>query len=363
MPQSNRLHSQEVYKFLSENSELIEVVTRELLVHHSRYKVTQPSSMSTGTEPPSPALPAVPTTPRESRTEAAVVFAMGVFLLIPSLTLERRASGPHPLYPPAQNRNRLASPLSHSQMPSSLLSPSPRRAHASGEGRSVFGLSSMHLPPMRHSSTSTVSDSVVTTLHSRHLFSTTNLRTVSALEKPRSQRSSNHPRQVNCWFRTAHHTFLTTRQFKFAQQSPPSPQIYFECARATQLGPETKRSFPESNASPLRSSSGCPTSPPISTSQILRYSPPTSSTLVSSSSRYQPSMDNSPQRANISDSSIRNSLTPSCHLHPHRPRMTDLRWLMPIHIKYMRSFFSEKGRTPASRRRNESHPWRFSGLM
>jgi hypothetical protein len=71
-------------------------------------------------------------------------------------------SGPHPPYSP-QDRNRLTSSLSHSVIPSSPSSPSVTKAHDSDEERGGFGLSSIHPPPMSYSSTSTLSDSVVTT--------------------------------------------------------------------------------------------------------------------------------------------------------------------------------------------------------
>ena len=76
------------------------------------------------------------------------------------------------------------------------------------------------------------------------------------------------------------------------------------------------------------STSGCPTSPP-----------PTSSIFVSSSSRYQPSPDDSlqSQRLRLLQTQLQTPLPPSYH--PHHPCMTCLRHLMPTHIKYMRSFF------------------------
>jgi hypothetical protein len=67
--------------------------------------------------------------------------------------------------PPPQDRYRLTSRLLKSIhiLPSSLLFPSATRVHESGEERGVFGLSSIDPLPMSHSSTSTLSDSVVTT--------------------------------------------------------------------------------------------------------------------------------------------------------------------------------------------------------
>jgi len=111
----------------------------------------------TGDEPPNPAFyqPNVPQRRESQERRRSSSSQRASSSLFPSRTLERCVSGPHP--------NRLTSPLSHSVIPSSSLSPSVTKAHDSDEGRGGFGLSSVHLPPMSYSSTSTLSDSVVTT--------------------------------------------------------------------------------------------------------------------------------------------------------------------------------------------------------
>ena len=183
-------------------------------------------------------------------TEATVVFAMGIFILIPfSLARSTCVRTPSTVFPSARSKS---------------LDLTEKRVHESDEECGVFRLSSMHPSPMSYSSTSTLSDSVM------------NLRIVPALELP------SHPRQVNCWFHTTHQTFLTTRQFKFAQQSPPSSQIHFECACTAQLGPEAKRLFRNrilrrsgsTSGYPRVPLTGCPRSCLISFLQCRRHPQP-----------------------------------------------------------------------------------------
>jgi hypothetical protein len=120
MPQSNRLlFLRRCRKILSGNSERIEVVTWELLVHHSRSYIpvlsakfdSTPSSMSTGTEPPSPA-PYQPFLQRRESQESRQPLSSrsASSSLFPSRTLETwvRAHSP---YSPSQDRNRLTSPV------------------------------------------------------------------------------------------------------------------------------------------------------------------------------------------------------------------------------------------------------------
>ena len=116
---------------------------------------------------------------------------------------------------------------------------------------------------MSHSSTSTLPVSVVTTL------------AFAALPLHAEYQGRSSPRTLtNCWFLITHPTFLTSRRFKFAQQSPPSPQIHPKCARGAQTW--------------------VPMSPPSGMSQIYPYfPPPTLSILAFSSSRYPPSAKSS----------------------------------------------------------------------
>ena len=250
-------------------------------------------------------------------TEATVVFAMGIFILIPfSLARETCVRTPSTVFPSARSKS---------------LDLTEKRVHESDEECGVFRLSSMHPSPMSYSSTSTLSDSVM------------NLRIVPALELP------SHPRQVNCWFHTTHQTFLTTRQFKFAQQSPPSSQIHFECACTAQLGPEAKRLFRNRILRRSGSTSGylsqdVPDLALFHSSNVVD----TRSLLFTVSTfhceRLVTESERHPRRS--SGSFTRNSkipLTPSHHPR-HHPRMTDVHELVPSHITYMRSFFLEQGR-------------------
>jgi len=128
-------------------------------------KSPTPSSI-TGTEPPTPSpAPYQPFLQRcesqERRWSSSLRRASSS--LFPSRTLERRVSGPHPPYSPLQDSNRLTSSLSHLVIPSSPSSPSVAKVHDSDEERGGFGLSLIHPLPMSYSSTSTLSDSVVTT--------------------------------------------------------------------------------------------------------------------------------------------------------------------------------------------------------
>jgi hypothetical protein len=115
-----------------------------------------PSSMSTGTEPPSSA-PYQPFLQRRESQESRQPLSSrrASSSLFPSCTLETwvRAYSP---YSPSQDRNRLTSPLSHSHIPFSSSSPSALRVHESDEERGVIMLSSMHPLPMSHSSTLTL---------------------------------------------------------------------------------------------------------------------------------------------------------------------------------------------------------------
>ena len=108
----------------------------------------------------------------------------------------------------------------------------------------------------------------------------------------------------------------------------PLVHKHFECARTAQFGPKRRGLSPNRMFRRSGSTSGCPTSPP-----------PTSSIFVSSSSRYHPSPDDSlqSQRLRLLQTQLQTPLPPSYH--PHHPCMTGLHQLMPTHIKYMRSFF------------------------
>jgi len=132
----------------------------------------------------------------------------------------------------------------------------------------VFGLGSIHPLPMSHSSTSTLSDYVFTTLHLRLSHYTPDIRIVPALELWPTAGSESLPRDL------PHHPAI-----KFAQQSPPSPQMHPKCVRGAQTW--------------------VPMSPPSGVSQISPYSPP-------------PTL------------SIPHSPLYSIHLPRNRPGMTDL---------------------------------------
>jgi hypothetical protein len=196
--------------------------------------------------------------------------------LSPSRTLERRVSGPHPSYSPSQDRNRLTSPLSHSHIPCFSSSPSSTRVHELDEERGVFGLSSIHPPPMSYSPTSTLSDSVITTpCIPRFPNSKPNLRIIPALELSRSQWSSNHPRQCQLLVPNRlpdhpHHPTIQISPYKVLlarkyTSNAPAP---------LKLGPRSEEVFLRIKYFHLsESKSGYPTSPPTGTSQILALFP------------------------------------------------------------------------------------------
>jgi len=187
-------------------------------------KSPTPSSM-TGTEPPNPA-PCQPFPQRcesqewrlsssSQRTSSSVS---------PSRTLERPGSRPHPPYSPPQDRNRLTSPLSHSVISSSLLSPCATKACDSGEERGGFASSSMHLLPK--------------------------LRIFPALALPLSQWSSTHPCQP--WLLVLslqpdppHCPTIRSRPTKSFHKCT------FTAPALLKLGPEAKSFFPGRSGSIL----------------------------------------------------------------------------------------------------------------
>ena len=74
-----------------------------------------------------------------------------------------------------------------------------------------------------------------------------------AESQDRSQWSSSHPHQVNCWIRTAHQNFLTTRQFKFTQhKSSQATNTLLMCTHRSTWPRREEVFFSKSNTSPLR---------------------------------------------------------------------------------------------------------------
>ncbi|KIM37247.1 hypothetical protein M413DRAFT_448563 [Hebeloma cylindrosporum] len=249
-------------------------------------------------EPPSPAPFPHRRESQEQRQSSSSTRRASSSSLSPSRTLERRGSGPHPAYSPPQDRNqphpRLTSPLSHSHTPSLSSSPSATRMQEFDDERVGFGLGAMHPPPMSYSSTSTLSDSVVTTPafaafppHTEAQDSETTKKTNHSF----SPRTTPFPVSIES-------STSTSTAGSESPTRPPSPpensnstnkghHKYTSNAPAPlNLGPEAKRFFPESNTSPLRITKRIPTSPPTGTIHISPYSPPaTSLTFASSSSR------------------------------------------------------------------------------
>jgi hypothetical protein len=158
---------------------------------------------------------------------------------------------------------------------------------------------------MSYSSTSTLSDSVVTT-PAFAAFPTPSR--ISGSFRPSNYLVPSGHRiilvNVNCWFRTAYQTILTTQRFKFrptkSSQPANTPRMRLHrsnLARSKEVFPRIKYFAAQDQQKWVS------TSPPTGTSQIPPYSPPlTSSTLASSSSRNPPFMNES-QRANAAQTS------------------------------------------------------------
>ena len=165
-----------------------------------------PSSMM-GSEPPNP-VPYQPNVPhcRESQEQRRSSSRRAS-----SSLSERRWSGPHP--------NRLTSPLSHSFIPSSSLSPSVTKAHDSDEGRGGFGWVKL---------IASAADELFVHLHSLRFcryhprvrgFPTPHR--ISGSFQPSHYRIPTGHRVIlvilDCWFRTPYQTLLTSRQFEIDQ--------------------------------------------------------------------------------------------------------------------------------------------------
>ena len=229
--------------------------------------------------------------------------------LSPTRTLQRRGSGPHPSYSPPQDRNqphsRLTSPLSQSS------SPSATRVHESDEERGGFGLG-VHPPPMSYSSTSTLSDSVVTTpafaafpLHAefQDAFSprTTAFPVVIESSTSTSTAGSEPPTRPSS---PPDDSILPNKAHKYTANAPAP----------LKLGPEAKRLFPESNTSPLRINKRVTTSPPVGASQTLPSLP-----LAVSSSRNPSSTNDTPTNPPVPSSATPNtSLSFASSSYDHR---------------------------------------------
>ena len=164
----------------------------------------------------------------------------------------------------------------------------------------------MHPPQMSYSSTSTLSDSVVTTpafaafpLHAESQVHssprTTTFPVVIESSSSTSTAGSEPPTRPSSPPDNANSTDKVLPVHKYTSNAPAP----------LQFGPEVKRYFPESNTSPLRINKRIPTSPPAGTSQISPYSPPPSlsTTLASSSSRHPSSTNDTLQRAIATQSS------------------------------------------------------------
>jgi len=159
--------------------------------------------------------------------------------LSPSHTLERHGSGPYPTYYPPrdcnQSQSRLTPPLSHLYIPSSSSFPSATGAQKfDDECGGGFGLPAL----MSYSSTSTLSDSVVTTpVFATFPLESQDSKTTKKWNRFFSPRTTTFPVVIESSTSTSTDgsepptTSLTTRKFEFDQQSAPTPQIHLERAR------------------------------------------------------------------------------------------------------------------------------------
>jgi hypothetical protein len=141
------------------------------------------------------------------------------------------------------------------------------------------------------------------------------------------------------WFRTSNQTLLTARQLTKFFHTPPT--------RWHRLTLALKRRDFESNTSPLRINKRIRTSPPVGTSQILPYSlpPPSSSTLVSSSSGF-------PRTSSQRVIATQRQLTPSHH--PHLPRATNVHHLMlKLGLAFLYGKISPMGWIPRTKKKTK----------
>jgi len=207
----------------------------------------------------------------------------------PSRTLERHGSGP---------QSRLTSPLLHSHVPWTLSSPSTTtRMQELDEERRVFGLGLMHPLPMSYSSTSTLSDSALSTpsfsafpVYSETKNSTRNFSPRAAefpvvVESSSSSSSSNPPTRSS-----------SPLEILISTNNIPSTHKYTSNAPAPlKFAPEATNFFPEANISPLRIYKRMPTSPPVGATQTTPYSPPPSSSTLTSPHAQATSSINHPE--------------------------------------------------------------------
>jgi len=223
------------------------------------------------------------TAPREPTTKAVFNFAKGiVFLITHTNTSETWFWTPSTVFPSPGSQETTFTIY----FPSfSVILSISHQVHESDEERGGLGV---HPPPMSYSSTSTLSDSVVTTpafaafpLHAESQDATRSF----------SPRTTAFPVVIE----SSTLTSTAGSEPPTRPSSPPDtsgllndvPPVHKYTANAPallKLGPEVKRFFPESNTSPLRINKRIPTSPPVGASQILAALPLAASSLHNPSS-------------------------------------------------------------------------------